>query len=830
MNLLHVLAWLFIGSLVVAKEFDSMSQRKIVIVGAGIAGTGLADELAMRKAGEITVIDQGPLFKTGGATSHAPGLMTRTSPSEMMFCLANYTIEKLLSLDHDGEPCFHNVGAIEIATTSQRWSYLQRRREFALSWGFDGRIIDASEAASLNPLLDPHSILGGYHTTGEGIGKALRGATVQGLRAQSNGVTFIGDTRVLNVITDNERATGVKTALGVIPADIVILAAGSWGKGLAASAGVTLPMVAMEHQYAITDDIDMIAEHSQFDASLPFIRHFDGGVYMRNEGAGVGIGSFNHKALPLSDDEMVNGNERRHDPSMFDWTPEDWTEAWDETVAVMPALRDAKLVTTYNGVFPYTPDGYPLIGPAPRVDGLWVLECVWATHAIGAARSLAEMIVGEEPTVDITPADIARFDGPELSRLDFEERCDHSYVDTYAIHHPAEPSVSPRGVRLSPFYADQEKRGAEFFDTSAWERPRWYASNSNRLDGLTIPKRDEWSSRHWSAICGAEHLATRESVGVFDMTSLRRILVTGPDAARLLNTLASRNVDRSVGSATYAIFLNSGGRIVSDVTISRLAEDRFLVGGNSARDELWIKSHSAGMNVHVEDVTAGTACIAVWGPASRDAMAKIADTDLSNQEFPYFTARDIEVAGVKATAVRVSYVGELGWEFSCDADVAPRLWNAIVREVQSVGGVVAGRGALTSLRIEKGYRAWGTDMSRRDTPAEAGLEFAIRSGEDHLGVKAAERAGLRRRLRTLHISDPSLVPTIGQPVLHEGRAIGNVTSSEYGWSVGKSLAYVWLPTNCDIGSEVFVSCGGLQVPAHVVADVQFDPDGMRVRS
>ena len=806
-----------------------MSKRKILVIGAGIAGTAVADELALLGETDITVVDQGPLFKTGGATSHAPGLMTRTSPSEMMFGLANYTIDKLMAMDVDGQPCFHDVGAIEIATTPERWNYLQRRREFARSWGFDGRIISSEESASLNPLLEPSAILGGYHTTGEGIGKALRGAQAQGLRAMSNGVKFVGDTQVLRIVTVNDTVTGIETATGFMPADLVILAAGSWGKGLAASAGVVLPMVAMEHQYAITADIPVIADQAQFDTSLPFIRHFDGGVYMRNEGAGVGIGSFNHKALPLSDDEMVNGNPRRHDPSMFDWTPEDWTDAWAETVAVMPALNGVELITKYNGVFPYTPDGYPLLGPTPKVAGLWTIECVWATHAVGAARSVAEMIVGQEPSVDITPADIARFDGPELSRRDYEERCDHSYVDTYAIHHPAEPSASPRGVRLSTFYAEQKDMGAAFFDTSGWERPRWYEANSSRVNALTIPARDSWSSQHWSPIIAAEHLATRDALGVFDMTSLRRIQVTGPDALKLLNHLASRNVDRPIGTATYAMFLNDGGRIVSDVTISRLAEDRFLVGGNSARDELWLKRHVEGLDVHVQDVTAGTSCIAVWGPAARDALAQISDADISNEAFPYFSAQEIDVAGVAVTAVRVSYVGELGWELNCNADVAPRLWSAIMRETQRVGGVAAGRGALTSLRIEKGYRAWGTDMSRGDTPFEAGVDFAVRPNESHLGVEAASQAKVRRRLRTIRMDDVTTVPTVAQPVLRDGRAIGNITSAEFGWSVGAPLAYAWLPTDVAEGDSVTVSCAGIELPATVVADVQFDPHGDRIR-
>ena len=807
-----------------------MSQRKILIVGAGIAGTALADELMLLGESNVTVVDQGPLFKTGGATSHAPGLMTRTSPSEMMFGLANITIEKLLGMEHDGQPCFHDVGAIEIATTPQRWAYLQRRREFALSWGFDGQLISPERVHELNPLIDPAAILGGYHTTREGIGKALRGATAQGVRAQSRGAKFVGDTQVKRLMMRGSRVIGVETSNGVIDADIVILAAGSWGRGLAATAGVTLPMVAMEHQYAITQDADSIKSHADKDASLPFIRHFDGGVYMRNEGAGVGIGSFNHKALPLSDSEMVDGNPRRFDPSMFEWTPEDWTDAWKQTIAVMPELADLELVTKYNGVFPYTPDGYPLLGQTPGVEGLWTVECVWATHAVGAARCVAQMIVGKEPDVDIAPADIARFDGPELTTADFETRCDNSYVDTYAIHHPAEPSTSPRGVRLSPFYFQQEKLGAAFFDTSAWERPRWYETNSSRVSSLSLPLRDSWSSQYWSPIIAAEHLATRSSVGVFDMTSLRRIEVSGSDSARFLNHVASKNVDRPIGTASYALMLNSAGRIVSDVTIARLGDEKFLVGGNSARDVLWMTSHASGYDVDIHDVTAATTCLAVWGPEARNVLQPLTTADLSNSAFPYFSAREIEVAGVKVTAVRVSYVGELGWELTCSTDVAPRLWDEVMRRVSTVEGVAAGRGALTSLRIEKGYRAWGTDMSRRDTPEEAGLEFAIRAGESHFGVDTAQASTARRRLRTVQLVDAHTIPTMGQPVMRDGQAVGAVTSAEFGWSVGAVLAYAWLPVDTNIGAEVAISCEGVLHSAHVVADAQFDPQGDRLRT
>jgi glycine cleavage system aminomethyltransferase T len=495
----------------------------------------------------------------------------------------------------------------------------------------------------------------------------------------------------------------------------------------------------------------------------------------------------------------------------------------------MPVLSGLKYEQAYNGVFPYSSDGLPLMGPAPSVDGLWVLECLWATHSIGAARSLAQAICGIAPEIDFAPADLTRFDDAELIQADYEQRCDNAYIDTYAIHHPAEPSTSPRGVRMSPFYDEQEKLGAAFFDTSGWERPRWFESNAGLLAGLSVPARDAWSSKFWSPIAGAEHLKTREIAGVFDMTSLRRINVTGPDAAKFLNYAAARNVARGTGTVTYTMLLDHNGGIVSDVTISQLSEDRFFIGGNSPRDVVWLKSISAGYEVHIEDITNATTCIAVWGPQAREILAPITDTDLTNDTFKYFTAKETAVAGVSVTAVRVSYVGELGWELACNASDGTQLWKEIMQQANRVGAVPAGRSALTSLRLEKGYRAWGSDMSREDTPTSAGLEFAVRSDGEHLGLSAANRE-TGRRLRTLQLREVAVVPTAGQPLFIAGRNAGYITSAEFGWSIGYPVALAWLPAETAQGDVVQVSCGGRVVDAQVMADAVFDPTGSKIRT
>jgi dimethylglycine oxidase len=805
-----------------------LANLKIVIVGAGIAGTGLADELTQLGQRDVTVVDQGPIWKTGGATSHAPGLVTRTSTSKMMHRFADYTITKLLSMDVDGDPCFYPVGSIEVALTPERLNYLVRRTEFAASWGFSAEMLSPEECANLNPLLDPTTFIGGFHTTGEGIGKALRGAQAQGERAQSNGATFIGNTTVTGIETVGSKVTGVKTSTGVIAADLVVIAAGGWGNSIAATAGVVLPLVSMEHQYVVTEPVSVLAKGRDGDASVPFVRIWEAGTYVRDEGDKAGVGSFNHRALPVSDSAMVNNASTLEDPSKLPFTQVDWDEAWGETLEVMPVLSGLKYEQAYNGVFPYASDGLPLMGPAPSVDGLWILECLWATHSIGAARSLAQAICGIAPDIDFAPGDLTRFDDAELVPADYAKRCDNAYIDTYAIHHPAEPSTSPRGVRMSPFYDEQEKLGAAFFDTAGWERPRWYQSNSGLLAGRSVPARDEWSSKFWSPIAGAEHLRTREVAGIFDMTSLRRITVTGPDAGAFLDRAAARNVARGTGSVTYTMLLDQNGGIVSDVTISQLAEDRFLVGGNSPRDEVWLKSISSGFDVQITDITSGTTCVAVWGPAARDILSPITATDLTNETFKYFSAKETSVAGVDVTAVRVSYVGELGWELSCDVSDGKKLWNSVMEQATKVGAIPAGRSALTSLRLEKGYRAWGSDMSREDTPTSAGLEFAVRADGDHIGLSAPAKPATRR-LRTLQLTDVDLVPTVSQPVFIGDRNVGYVTSAEFGWSVGAPVALAWLPIGTNEGDTVSISCGGRKVGAVVMPDAVFDPTGSRIR-
>ena len=805
-----------------------MSGRRIVVIGAGVVGAAVADELTSRGETNVTVLDKGPLYATGGSSTHAPGLISRTSPSKMMQALADYTLNKFVSIDLDGAPAAHQVGTLEVARNEARLRELWRRHNAARSWGFDaGRMIDPEECARLWPIVDPDELVGGYATDGEGLAVALRAVEAQARRAIERGATFTGETEVTGIERHDGHVAGVTTATGVVPADVVVCCAGVWGPVVAGMVGLTLPMLALEHQYVITSPVAALAANADREATMPIVRHHDAGLYFRDHGDRVGIGSFNHRRLPVAA-AGLDTHERREDGVVYGFTPEDFAEPWDLACELMPALRETTLERSFNGVFAFTPDGYPLIGEHPELRGFWVAESVWVTHSAGVGRVVAETLVDGAPSIDVSPAELSRSEGPELDPAVFEARCDDSYRDVYAVHHPAEGHTSARDLRFSPFAPRQRELGAAFFDGAAWERPRWYEANARLLDGLSLPARDEWSSRYWSPIASAEHLAVRARAGLVDMTSLTRIEVTGSDAAAYLGWVVAGEPDPAVGTITYTVMLDVRGGIRSDVTIARLAEDRFLIGGNGPRDAAWLRRHlPPDADVAVADVTESTCCAALWGPASRGIVSAIATLD-----GPYLSAQQTEVAGIPVVASRISYAGELGWEFVATADLGLPLWDALWDAGRDHGLIAAGRGALASLRLEKGYRAWGADMTPEHAPAEAGLGFTVRRNDgDFLGRDGlAARPSATRHLACLVLEDPSHVMTGGEPVFVGEAAVGYVTSADYGPSVGVSIAYAWIPVDLTEGDGVTIGSFEASLSATVAAEPLFDPVGERLRS
>jgi glycine cleavage system aminomethyltransferase T/glycine/D-amino acid oxidase-like deaminating enzyme len=784
-----------------------MSVPRVVLVGAGIVGCALADELTERGYTDVTVLDQAPGLAAGGSSSHAPGLVFQTNSCRSMTSFARYTVEKYTALG-----CFDQIGGLEIATTPARLADLSRRHGWATSWGVESRLVDAGEVARLHPLLDREQILGGFLIPSDGLAKPVAAAEVQAQRAVARGARFAFGQKVVAVETSGDRVTGVRTETDVFPADIVVSCAGMWGPVLGEMVGLTVPLVPMAHQYAFTGSVGVSAETL---ARQPILRHQEADLYFRSHGDALGIGAYGHRPMPVAARDITS--------SELPFTKEDFEPSWEAAVDLIPALAEAGVDRGFNGLFSFTSDGMPLLGEHPRLNGFWVAEAVWITHSAGVAKAVAEWIVDGRPELDLHSSDLNRFEQVQLAPDYVLERSCQNFVEVYDVLHPLQPMESPRPIRTSPFYSRQQELGAFFLEASGWERPHWYEANANLPEVAEVPARNEWASRYWSPICGAEALVTRKRVAMFDMTPLKRLEVSGPGALEFLQRMTTNNLNRKPGAVVYTLLLDERGGVRSDLTIARLGQHTFQVGANGNLDLDWLTRH-APEGVHVQDITAGTCCIGLWGPKARDLVNEVSHT-LDTQK-GYFTAQKAFIKNVPVTALRLSYVGELGWELYTTADLGPKLWDTLWEAGQEHGVIAAGRGAFNSLRLEKGYRSWGTDVTTEHDPFEAGLGFAVRKDKEFLGREALDGRTSARKLTCLTIDDPERVVMGSEPVFHQGEPVGYVTSAAYGYTTGLNIAYAWLPDGVD---EVEIEYFGQRVKARPAQEPLFDPEMKRLR-
>jgi len=811
-----------------------MVGRRTVIIGAGVVGAALADELSALGWTDIVVLDQGDLPATGGSTSHAPGLVFQASGSKVLTDLARYTVEKFVSLEHEGQSCFLQVGGLEVATTPERLAEIHRRHGWLTSWGVEAEVVDADRCVELHPLVDRERVLGGLHCPTDGLAKALWAVEAQIERAKSRGVKFLARHEVTDITVEDGKVVGVVTDHGEIQADIVVCCTGIWGPKVAALVGMTLPLTPLAHQLAWTGPIPALAGQTE-EAIRPILRHQDADLYYRDRYDQLGIGYYGHRPMPIDANDLLSVEEADVMPSVLEFTPDDFAPAWDETQALLPSTADTKIEEGINGVFSFTPDGMPLLGESPEVSGFWVAEAVWVTHSAGVGRAMAEWLAnGFSESFDLHECDVNRFEDFQLVPEYILERDCQNFVEVYDILHPLQPMDSPRGVRTSPFYARQHELGAFFLPATGWERPQWYDANQGLLERYDVPQPNEWAARYWSPIVGAEAKATREGVAMYDMTALKRLSVSGPGATDFLQRLATGNVDRSVGSVIYSLLLDIDGGIRSDVTIARLGKNHYQVGANGALDTDWFNRFlPEDGSVVVTDITPGTCCIGLWGPKAREVLSRLTDADLTNDGLKYFRGAQFSIGNVPVTALRLSYVGELGWELYTPAGLGLRLWDTIWQAGREHGIIAAGRGAFNSLRLEKGYRSFGADMTFEHDPYEAGLGFAVKLDKgDFIGRDALLRRkeNQTRTLACLTIDNPVDVLTGKEPVFVDGRAVGYVTSAAYGYTIGKGIAYAWLPADVATpGTAVEIGYFDRRVDAVVAAEPLFDPKMTRLR-
>jgi glycine cleavage system aminomethyltransferase T/glycine/D-amino acid oxidase-like deaminating enzyme len=814
------------------------SSAHVVVLGAGVVGASVAYHLAELGRTDVVVVDKGPIPATGGSSSHAPGLAFQTDPSKMMTELARYTVELYMSLGRD-EPAFLQVGGIEVASTRRRWRELQRKHGLATSWGLDAELLSPDAVAARVPLVDPEQINGGYFVPTDGLVKAVRGVDAMLRHAERKGVRLLGDTEVTGFDLREGRVQAVRTTAGDIVTPIVVCCAGIWGPKVGRMAGVSIPVQPLAHQYAWTTPVPQLAG-ADSEATHPILRHQDVSMYMRQSYDTYGVGSYQHRAIPIRAEDIppaaraTGGGAYSGMPSVMAFTPDDFAKPWQDACNLLPPLADTKVDTGMNGLFLFTHDGAPVLGESRTVGGFWVAEAVLITHSGGVGRAIAEWLVEGRSQIDLRGADLHRYEQFQHAPAYVEARGSQNFIEVYDIIHPLQPMEDPRPLRVSPFYLRQREQAAFFLEAMGWERPHWFEANADLTHGREIPGRDEWSAQYWSPIVAAEHLATRERVAMYDMTSLYKLEVTGSGALHFLDNLVTNNIDKPVGAVTYTAMCDESGGVRSDLTIARLGDTQFQVGANGPLDLDWLERHRpAGDSVAIRNITGATCCLGLWGPKARDVLAAVCADDVSHQGFRFFTARQLWIGEIPVTALRLSYVGELGWELYTSAEYGLRLWDLLWKAGQDHGILAGGRGAFNSLRIEKGYRSWDTDMWAEHTPYEAGLgPFVKLDKGPFIGrepLTAARENGPRRHLVCLVLDDPSKLVMGSEPVFVDGEARGFVTSAAHGYAVGESIAYAWLPAeHASHGTPVEIAYFGEHYPAQEVSEPRFDPEMKRM--
>jgi 4-methylaminobutanoate oxidase (formaldehyde-forming) len=621
--------------------------------------------------------------------------------------------------------------------------------------------------------------------------------------------------------------THVDTEEGRVDCEVVVNAGGMFAHEIGRMAGVNVPVVAMAHQYALTRPRQAIPR------DLPTMRDPDRLVYFREEVGGLVVGGYERDPAPWCVDGVI--------PPTFNNTllPPDWDRflpLTESATTLVPCLADAEVTQLINGPEAFTPDGEFILGES-EVAGFFVAAGFCAHGIAGAGgngKVMAEWIVGGEPPMDLWKMDIRRFGDQYRSRGYALARTDEVYRTYYDIVYPNHERQAGRPLRVAPAYMRHVGLGAELGEKSGWERVNWYWSNADREHEARRPR--GWAGQLWSTAIVTEHLACREAVALFDESSFAKVEVRGAGATEFLQGLCANDVAKRPGSITYTSMLSSRGGIEGDVTVTRLEEERFLiiVGTAFGRHDLsWIRAHQpAGMSVAVDDVTSSMTCYALWGPRARDVLASVCADDLG---FRYMSARRVTVGDVPCLAMRVTYVGELGWELYAPTEFGLRLWDTLVEAGRPFGLVPAGYRAIDSLRLEKGYRVWGSDITSESDPYSAGLGFAVRLekggflGWDAIAPLAPD--GGASRLACLVLDDPRAVALGNEPVKDADAVVGRVTSGGVGYSLGVSIAYAWLPVDLtNPGTRLSVEVFGETVGAEVRRDPLYDRTGERIRA
>ena len=831
---------------------DIPARASAVVIGAGIVGNSLVHHLAQLGWRDMVLVDKGPLPNPGGSTGHASNFIFPIEYSRIMFELTRDSTEQYKALG-----VFTESGGIEVARTQARIQELKRRITKAKAWGIPAEHLTPEGVQKLVPYLDPAVILGGGYFPTVGVVDSLRAGTLMREQAQAAGaLTVVSGAEVLDIATAGGRVTGVVTSAGEIATDTVVICCGVWSPKVAALAGARLALTPIVHQMISVGPIGLFAGTSG-EISYPIVRDVDEGMYERQHGGDMEVGSYMHRPIIVPPGAILSNEQAVLSPTELPFTADDFDPQLAASLELMPELlgdERAGIRYAINGLISMTPDGHPLLGETPEVKGLWTAAASWIKEGPGCGRAVAELMSGQVPTVDVHEADVARFYPSSRTTGFARARAAESFNKMYGIVHPAEQYESLRPLRTGPLYDRTRSLGAVCYETARWERPHWYTSNENLLDryaGRLMERPAEWESRWWSPVINAEHLAMRDGAALVDLSAFTILDVTGPGALAGLQHLAVAQLDVPAGRSVYTPFLNEAGGFVADLTIMRLAADRFRVvtgAADGGRDAKWISDRLPG-DAQLADVSSAWATIGLWGPHAAAILAAVSRDGDQSPPLPFGMTGTFELGGAAVLGSRISYVGEYGWELHVPADQAGYLWDLLWEAGQPHGLVPAGIGVYgTTARLEKGYRAFGAELTPEYNPVEAGMARPKVKPEPFIGKEAylAARAGAPAAvLCTLtvdsHVSADGTPRYMlgGEPVLtlDGGRLVDAygrpscVTSAGSGPSVGKHLLMAYLPPELSAaGTPLRVEYLGEQYPVTVASPgAVFDPAGSRMR-
>jgi len=810
-----------------------MDHARAVIIGGGVGGTSIAYHLTELGWTDVVLVDRAEL--TSGSTFHSAGLVGQLRSSVTLTKMMMYGVDlyRRLAAETGVDPSWHEVGSLRLASTPERFEELRRQAGWAKTFGLPLDLISAREAQDRFPLMSTEGVLGAVWLPTDGWLDPSGLAQALAAGARQRGATIRQHTKVVAIGTDRGRVTGVtvehRGERQEIATDVVVNAGGMFANEIGRLVGVNVPIIPMAHQYLFTEAIESV------HAGLPQLRDPDNLVYFREEVGGLCMGGYEHDPAPWGLDGIpadFNGKLLAPDMPRFE-------SIMEGAIRRVPAMEDARVSRVINGPEAFTPDNEFILGES-EVGGFFV-AAGFSAHGIagagGIGRQVATWIAEGQPELDLWKMDIRRFGPAYRSQRYTLARSIENYATYYDIHYPNEERQSGRPLRTSPTYETLLGLGAVFGEKSGWERPNWFESNAAAGDAALRPR--GWAGEHWSPAIGAEAVATRHAAALFDETSFAKLEVAGPGALAFLERMCANAIDRPVGSIVYTQLLDRRGGIQADLTVTLTAPASFLLVTGTAvgnHDAAWLRQHLPDDgSVTIRDVTASRVCFGLWGPLARDILAPLTRDDVSNEGFPFLTAREITVGSVPVLALRVTYVGELGWELYAPTEYGRALWDTLWAAGAGHGLVAGGYRAIDALRLEKGYRVWSSDITPDETPYDAGLGFAVALDKEaeFLGrdaLVAAKAAGPRKRLRCLVLDDPRSVFLGNEPVRIDGGIVGRVTSGGYGFAVDRSIAYAYLPPGAPIGTRGEVEVFGEWVGFEVMREPLWDPAGDRIRA